>query len=196
MKNISLLTVSAILTLASLPVPAVTPKEFRDALISLHQQMTEGKSLRMEIMQGKYEGARAANMRYTDAHYFDSSNMLVSHIQSDADDPRKIHIIEVNIMENGKIIRDFGSISLPWAPDLPIRSMINLHQYNEQLHSFRQYNLYGDVDYEACEGTLAGKKVRLSLDGSDIKPENTGSDLYKACFKGMSTDWEAYSIPH
>ena len=191
-----MLAALAFLMMASFPLFAATPKEFRAALISLHQQQTEGKSIRVEIKQGQYEGASAANMRYTDTHYFDYSDKLISHIQSDADDPRKIHIIEVNIIENGRVIRDFGSISLPWAPDLPIRSMINLHQYNDQLHSFRQYNLDGEVDYEACDGKYAGKPVRLSLDGSDIKPENTSSDLYKACFKGMSTDWKSYTTPH
>jgi hypothetical protein len=54
-----------------------------------------------------------------------------------------VHIVEVNVYENGKLVRDYGSVTLPWAPLQPVRTFINLHHNNGRLHSFRQYDLFG-----------------------------------------------------
>ena len=93
-------------------------------------------------------------------------------------------------------MRDFGSLSLPWSPSNPVRVFINLHRYNDGLHSFRQYSADGDVTYESCNGLLKNRKVHISLDNTDIKPAATGTLEYKACFDGMETGWAAYATPH
>ena len=76
------------------------------------------------------------------------------------------------------------------------RTFINLHYYHGQLHSFRQYDYFGQVGYEFCDGELAGKPVRISLDGSDIVTASISTLEYKACFDGSSTDWAKFKIPH
>ena len=147
---------------------------------------------------GNYEGVVAARYRYVEKSYYEkASGHLLSRIRRDAALPELIHIAEVNIYDNaGKLVRDFGSVTLPWAPLHPVRTFINLHHYNGALHSFRQHDLIGQVGYEFCEGSFEGKRVRISLDGDDINAASTAGSGYKACFDGMSKDWAQYATPH
>lgn len=188
-----------LILLAPLALPAFaaqTPAEFHRAVYALHEQQIAGREIRTVEEAGKYEGAAAARYRYIDTRYFDAaSGQLLSRVRRDAVAPEFVHIIEVNVYENGRIVRDFGSITLPWAPLKPTRTMINLHHYNGELHSFRQFDFFGDVAYESCEGKLADKPVRISLDGSDINEKTTGTTAYKACFEGVGRDWAQYKTP-
>ena len=145
--------------LISLPAAAeLTPQDFHRAVYALQQQQIAQHEIRTAEEAGDYEGAAAARYRYVDTRYYDAANgRLLSRVRRDADTPEHVHIVEVNIYEHGKLVRDFGSLTLPWAPLQPTRTFINLHQYNGKLHSFRQYDFYGDVGYESCEGELGGK---------------------------------------
>ena len=187
-----------LLVMALLPVlAAASPADFHRAVYSLHEQQIAQHEIRTEETKGAYEGAAAARYRYTDTRYFDSANgRLLSNVRRDAAKPEYVHTVEVNIYENGKLVRDFGSITLPWAPLHPVRTFINFHQYNGKLHSFRQYDYFGQVGYEFCDGELAGKPIRISLDGSDIDAAATATPEYKACFNGMNMDWAQYTRPH
>jgi hypothetical protein len=179
--------------LADVPSPA----EFHRAVYALHEQQVAQRAIRTEKKNGSYEGAAAARYRYVDTRYFDpASGSLLSRVRRDAAKPEVVHIVETNVYENGKLVRDFGSISLPWAPLHPVRTFINLHHYNSGLHSFRQYDFSGQVEYEFCEGELAGKPVNISLDGTDINATNIATAAYKVCFDGMSKDWMQYRTPH
>ena len=176
---------------------STSPADFHRNVYALHEQQITRREVRTVVEQGSYEGAKAAGYRYVDTRYFDTSNgILLSHVRRDAVKPELIHIIEVNIYENGRLVRDFGSVSLPWSPLNPVRTFINLHQYNGELHSFRQYDFFGEVGYEFCEGKLVDTPVRISLDGTDINATSTSTTLYKACFDGASNDWAQYKTPH
>jgi len=191
------LTVVILTTCPSVAASIDTPK-FHQALYSLHLQTIKDKQLRLVETEGQYRGSAAGKYRYKDTQYFDASNnRLLSHVIRDADSPDAIHIVEVNIYdESGRIVRDFGSITLPNLPTWPIRTFINFHQYNKELHSFRQFDGDGEVTYESCNGKYEDRKVNISLDGLDIKPATTSSAEYKACFDGIRTDWANYAIPH
>ena len=190
----------SIVTLAMVVLPsfaASSPEEFHQAVYALHERQTAQYKVKTEIEQGPYEGAAAARYAYLDTRYYAiDSGRLLSHVRRDAAMPEYVHIVEVNIYENGRLVRDFGSLTLPWAPLHPTRTFINLHHYNDQLHSFRQYDFYGEVGYEFCEGRLAGKPVRIALDGRDIDANATSTPTYQACFNGLSPDWEQYKTPH
>ncbi len=187
------------LCLFSLPAAAeLTPQDFHRAVYALQQQQIAQHEIRTAEETGDYEGAAAARYRYVDTRYYDAaSGRLLSHVRRDADTPEHVHIVEVNVYEQGKLVRDFGSLTLPWAPLQPTRTFINFHHYNGKLHSFRQYDFYGDVGYESCTGELAGKPVRIALDDKDLlDAANTATPEYKACFDGMRSDWERYLTPH
>lgn len=186
-----------VLGLIALPsFAASNPEEFHRAVYALHEQQIAQHQIKTKEEQGRYQGAAAGRYSYVDTRYYDAaSGLLLSRVQRDAVMPEYIHIVEVNIYEGGRLVRDFGSVSPPWAPLHPTRTFINLHHYNGQLHSFRQYDFYGEVGYEFCEGALAGKPIRISLDSSDINTTSTATPGYKACFDGMNTDWARYRSP-
>ncbi len=187
-----------VLCVVCMPVfAAPSPADFHRAVYALHEQQLAQRPIRTEEEKGDYEGSAAARYRYVDTRYFDAaSGQLLSRVRRDAAMPELAHIVEVNVYENGRLVRDFGSVTLPWAPLQPVRTMINLHHYKGGLHSFRQYDFFGQVAYESCEGQLDGKPVRISLDGSDINAASTASASYKACFDGASKDWARYLAPH
>jgi len=179
------------------PALAGSWSDFHRAVYALHKQETAKYKLRIEEEEGEYLGASGKGYRYLDTRYYDqASGRLISRVRRDEAKPELIHIVEVNLYENEKLVRDFGSITLPWAPLSSVNTMINLHQYNGELHSFRQHNLDGEVEYEFCEGKLNGAPVRISLDKTDINQANTSTVEYKACFNGMRKDWAQYKMPH
>jgi hypothetical protein len=179
---------------------AATPSgaEFHRAVYALLQHVVSQQPTRTEEAEDTYTGSAAARYRYRETRYFDvQSGRPLGRVRRDARLPEVIHISEVNIYDAaGKIVRDYGSIAMPWAPQNPDRTFINLHHYNGDLHSFRQYDIYGEVGYEACDGALQGRKIHIALDGSDIGPATTTSPDYKACFDGMEKNWRDYLTPH
>ncbi len=179
---------------------AATPSgaEFHRAVYALLQQVVSQQPTRTEETEDNYTGSAAGRYRYRETRYFDAQNgRLLGRVRRDARLPEEIHISEVNIYNAaGKIVRDYGSIAMPWAPQNPDRTFINLHHYHGDLHSFRQYDIYGEVNYEVCDGMWQGRKIHIALDGSDIGPATTTSPDYHACFDGMEKNWRDYLTPH
>lgn len=172
--------------------------DFHRMVYALHEQLLARHTVRTEEETGAYNGMAAAGYRYRITRYYDTkSGRLLSRIQRDADVPDAIHISEVNIFDaNGRLTRDYLSIAPPWKPDHPSNAYLNLHHYNGKLHSFRQFELDGQVNYEFCEGELAGKPVRISLPWEDMNKATTSTPEYRACFGDMSKDWKQYITPH
>ena len=183
---------------AQMAVAAPSRPEFHRAVYALHEQQLARHTVRTEETHGAYEGAAAAGYRYRITSYFDAgSGRLLSRIQRDATLTEAIHIAEVNVYDaEGRLVRDFFSSAPPWRPQHPSHAYINLHNHNGGLHSFRQFELDGRVNYELCEGTLDGKPVRIAGDRSDANEKTRSSPEYRACFDGMSADWARYASPH
>lgn len=181
---------------AAAAVPSRT--DFHRGVYALHERQIVGRAVRTTEETGSYDGAAAKGYRYRVTSYYDAdTGKLLSRIERNADSPEAIHIAEVNIYDaGGRIVRDFFSSAPPWMPAYPSHAYINLHHYNGRLHSFRQFELDGQVNYEFCEGEFEGKQVRISLDWTDINEKNTAAPAYKACFEGLRNDWEPYVIPH
>jgi hypothetical protein len=186
------------LCIAQLADAAPTRPEFHRAVYALHEQLIASHVVRTEEKTGDYNGVAAAGYSYRITSYFDAvTGKLLTRVERNADRPEAIHIVEVNIYDaNGKLVRDYLSSAPPWKPDWPSHAFISLHHYNGQLHARRQFELDGRVNYEFCEGELAGVRVRISLDWTDINEQTTATPEYRACFDGMSNDWEQYLTPH
>lgn len=183
---------------AQMAVAAPSRPEFHRAVYALHEQQLARHTVRTEETTGKYEGVAAAGYQYRVTSYYDAgTGRLLSRIQRDAKLPEAIHIAEVNVYAvDGRLMRDFFSSAPPWRPTHPSHAYINLHHHNGRLHSFRQFELEGQVNYEFCEGELGGQPVRIALDWDGINGKIMASPEYRACFDGMSKDWEQYSTPH
>ena len=186
------------LCVAQMAVAAPSRPEFHRAVYALHEQQIARHAVRTEETSGEYQGVAAAGYRYRITSYYDAeTGRLLSRIQRDAKLSEAIHIAEVNVYDaDGRLARDFFSSAPPWRPVHPSHAYINLHHHNGRLHSFRQYELEGRVNYEFCEGELEGKPVRIALDWSDINGTIMASPEYRACFDGMSKDWARYTTPH
>lgn len=194
MKN-AWIVASVFLTHAAEAGPSRT--EFHQRVYQLHEKQIAQHTVRTEETTDDYNGLAAKGYSYLNTRYFDTqTGLLLSRIRRDAKAPEFIHIAEVNIYDaNGRLIRDFVSAAPPWKPLHPAIAYINLHQYNGQLHSYRQFELDGQVNYEFCEGQLNGKAVRLSIDWRDMNKQTLSTPEYLACFDGMSGDWKRYTTP-
>jgi hypothetical protein len=179
-------------------VAAPSRPEFHRAVYALHEQQIARHTIRTEETSGEYGGVAAAGYRYRITSYYNAgTGRLLSRIQRDAQVPGAIHIAEVNVYDaDGRLVRDFFSSAPPWKPTHPSHAYINLHNHNGRLHSFRQYEIEGQVNYEFCEGVLEGKPVRIALDWSGIDQKTLASPEYRACFDGMSKDWARYTTPN
>lgn len=186
------------LSLAQMVSAAPSRPDYHRAVYALHEQQIARYAIRTEENAGSYQGEAARGYRYRITSYYDAATgRLLSRIERNADLPEAIHIAEVNIHDTeGRVVRDFFSSAPPWNPAYPSHAYINLHHYNGKLHSFRQFELDGRVNYEFCEGEFDGRPLRISLDGTDIKPPRSTTPEYHACFDGMRNDWEAYVTPH
>jgi hypothetical protein len=170
---------------------------FAGKAYELHQRQIAGRAIRQTEVAGAYNGTAARGYRYTETSYHDAhTGLLLSRVRVDRDRPKILHIVEVFIHdEQGRVVRDFAALYLPWSQNAPLRTIINVHQYNRELHAYRQFDASGERTYEQCMGTHAGKKVDISLEQQDIGPATTSSDAYQACFAGAQKTAGAYLSP-
>lgn len=167
------------------PAVADSWPEFRGKVIALHEKLIKEKPVRVE--KGDvlpFEGEAAKGFSYQDFRYFDQADgRLISYVRRSPSTSTHVYEVEVYIYgDDGRLIRDYGVITLPWQLEHPARTYINLHDYPGGLRVFRQFDANGDFYYEACEGLLDGKKVALYLESIDVGPKLRATPLYQACF--------------
>lgn len=171
---------------------------FAASVYDLHQRQIAGREILRTEVSGEYHGTAARGYAYKEISYHDArTGLLLSRVRLDRDRPKILHIVEVFIYDpQGRVIRDFASIYLPMAQNAPIRTLINVHQYNNGLHAYRQFDASGNRIYEQCKGRHAGTLVEISLEQQEIDPPATASDAYQACFAGIQETAGAYLVPH
>lgn len=171
---------------------------FAGKVYGLHQKQIAGREIRQTEVTDLYGGTAASGYAYKETSYHDArTGLLLSRVRVDRDRPKILHIVEVFVHdEQGRVARDYASIYLPWSQNAPMRTMINMHQYNSDLHAFRQFDASGNRIYEQCKGTHAGTPVEISLEQQDIGSHTTATDAYRTCFAGVQDTAGAYLIPH
>ena len=174
---------------------------FARQVLALHEKQIARYAVRKTVQTGGYHNQPDF---YLEESYYDTrTGKLVSRVRWEKDNPRQLHTVEVNILDDqGRVLRDFTAAYLPDYHNAPVQTLIDIHHYNGGLHSFRQYDAGGDLIYEFCEGTLDGRPVQIRLFEDDLfgnDPEidklMAGAD-YKACFGGMSARVGEYINPH
>ena len=171
--------------------------EFHRQVYALHEKQVAHSTVTTSEETGQYNGVAAQGYGYRITSYYDAkTGRLLSRIQRDAALPEAIHISEVYIHDaQGRVTRSYLSIAPPWNPTHPSNAYLNWHHYPGKLHSWRQFELDGQVNYESCEGELDGKPVRIALPWQDMNKDTTSTPEYRACFDGMRTDWRPYITP-
>ena len=175
----------------------VSWNRFAANIYNLHMQRIAGKEARQTEVIGEYGGLAAKGIFYKETSYHDArTGLLLSRIRVDRDKPEIRHIVEVFIHDGqGRLVRDFAALYLPWSQNAPMRTMVNLHQYKPDLHAYRQFDASGNRIYEQCRGTTSGAKVDISLEQQDINARSTASDAYRKCFAGAQDAAGIYLNP-
>ena len=173
---------------------------FAKSVLELHGKLASDLSLRKEVKSGGYDND--PDFYIEESFYDKGSDKLVSRICWEKNNPDKLHTIEVNVFDsNGRVVRDYSAAYLPDYRNAPVQTLINLHYYNGDLHSFRQYDAGGDLIYESCEGTYQGKVVQMRLFEDDLfakgddEDQVMKSEAYRACFGGHSKRVGSYIQP-
>jgi len=171
-----------------------TWNKFTDSLYLIHQDQIKNKDINIISKQGGYPTNKNY---YIESRYINKkNNQLLSIIQWEANNKNNIHTIEVfKYDNNGRVIRDYLSAYLPVFRNAPIQTLINIHHYNDELHSFRQYDASGYLIYEQCEGNFFNEKILLSIDEDEFDSEIVQSEEYLACFNELPTAVGKFSNP-
>lgn len=170
---------------------------FATKVFALHKQRLTGREVRTTETTGEYGGVMAKGYFYKETSYHDARNgQLLSRVRVDRDKPEVLHIVEVFLYDDqGRMTRDYAAIYLPWSQNAPMRTMINVHRHQPDLHAYRQFDASGNRIYEKCQGTAAGAKVEISLEQQDINARTTASEAYRNCFAGIQDTAGVYLSP-
>lgn len=170
---------------------------FSETLLTLHKRQIAGREIRKTEEAGRYGGEMAKKYSFRDVSYYDAgTGRLLSNVRWDGERPDVYHIVEVFVYDvAGRLVRDFSSIYLPWARNAPIRTFVNLHRHNGELHAFRQFDASGRRLYEQCRGRISGKAVDISLEYQDITAQATAAPIYKDCFAALPDTAGVYLTP-
>lgn len=163
---------------------------FFDNIYVLHKRLIAGRKIETVSEIGGYQ--RHPNF-YKEIKYYDKeTGKLISKIDWEVKNPKRIHAIEVYVYDRkNRLIRDYSAWYLPDARNAPRGTFINLHTYNKKLHAFRQFDASDNRIYEICEGRYRGKVIYISLWELDIIDAEENPDsimskaVYKKCFNGL-----------
>ncbi len=113
--------------------------------------------------------------------------------------PERIHTIEVYIHDKqGRRIRDYAAMYLPWGRNSPIQTLVGFYDYQPKLYAFRKFDASGRRVYEECRGDFAGKPVEFGLDEFAMAREaetTMKGAAYRACFKNLPEVAGKYLTP-
>lgn len=172
-------------------------------LYKLHVSLTKDIPILTTEETGGYGGGFNNKEFYREVSYFNkNTHKLISKIQWEINKPNTIHTIEIFLYDtNGKVKTDYYARFLPYARNAPVQTLINLHNYNDNLHAFRQFDANGELIYETCRGKFFDQDVNLHLDNEEIqdfKLNNTDvvlEETYNACFLNLTQSANPYLEP-
>lgn len=176
--------------------------KFADDVLALHNDLIEAKEVKKTSKVGGYSGNEKFYIE--ENHYDKKTGKLISRVRWERKNPDVLHTIEVNVHDKqGRVVRDYVAAYLPNYYNAPTQTLINLHNYNGDLHAFRTFDAGGDRIGEQCSGKHNGKEFFLLLDEDEIYAALDGysNDMdqpaYRACFDGLPEEVHQYvKNPH
>lgn len=175
--------------------------QFAADCLALSHRLVASRAVRTQSHIGGYQGRPDF---YREENVYDqTTGKLISKVQWERENPSRLHAIEVYVRDQqGRTVRDYAAAYLPDYRNAPMQTLINLHAYNGELHSFRQFDASGDRTYEFCEGNYRGKPVQIRLFENDLFGNSPrvdqlmASKLYQTCFQGIPANADAFLKPH
>ena len=177
--------------------------QFVQDLYKFHQQRIATLDTRIETSNGGYGGTTNDLNFYRQDKYFDKhTGQLLADIKWENKNPENLHAIDIYVHDaQGRIEKEYIAAYLPVHRKAPIQTLINLHVYDDSLHSFRQFDVSDNLIFEFCEGMYAGEKVHIVLDEYEIPdaaedlPDEQMAKTYRACFDEVPNSVKLYLKP-
>ena len=102
--------------------------------------------------------------------------------------------------DKGRVSRDYLAAYLPDFRNAPIQTLINFHNYNDELHAYRQFDASGALIYEQCQGRYFNEDILFSIEEhefADYQDETSEVfNTYLACFEMLPTQLVQYMHPY
>ena len=175
---------------------------FVNDLYVLHKKRLEGREFYITEEVGGYGGLTNDLEFYNKVNYYDSkSNRLLSTIKWEKKNPDNIHMIDLFVYDNkGRLKRKYAAAYLPSRRVSPFVTLISLHYYRNNTHSFREFDVYNVRTYEQCNDIKDAKKIYFAFHYEDIPDSYRELDVekhdkYRACFEHASSTVEPYNSP-
>jgi tetratricopeptide (TPR) repeat protein len=169
---------------------------FVDELLRVHRHRLQTRATRKSERVGGYANDPH---HFRDIEYFDAgSGQLLSRIRRENKPSGLPEMIEVYFYDGqGKVRVDYLAIFLPGHRNAPFSALVNVHDWGEGLTAWRQFDLFGEVLFERCQGTHRGEKVDLWLDETRIPPprNEVSEAVYLACFGLLPEDAGEFMHP-
>lgn len=161
-----------------------TWNQFVADLLALHEKRIARQPVTEEESMGGYE--LYPNF-YREVLYRDKkTGHLLAEIQWERAEAGRVHSVELYFRDaNGRLLRDYAAMFLPWGRKAPIQTLVSFYDYQPNLNAFRKFDASGRTVYENCTGRFQGKPVDIDLDAFDMAREADGvmkSAAYRACF--------------
>jgi len=182
---------------------AIQTNAFANALVKLSDHLIKNRAVISEVSFGGYGGITNDLKFYREVKNINKINhQIISIVRWERRSPNKLHDIVVNIYDSqGRLKRDYSASYLPVYRLAPYQTLINLHYYRENLHSFRQFDALDDILYEQCVGRYDNKNVSIGFEydempdtPDDIKDKDI-RQAYLACFNQAATSASPYTDP-
>lgn len=184
-------------------VTATQTNNFARALVKLSDHLIKKQAVISKQSFGGYGGITNDLKFYKEIKNIDkTSKQIISIIQWESKNPENLHDVVVNIYDDqGRLKRDYSASYLPVHRRAPNQTLINLHYYTENLHSFRQFDALDNILYEQCAGTHNNKRVAIAFEyfeipdtPDDIKDKDL-RQAYLTCFKNAAATAAPYTNP-
>ena len=174
---------------------------FVDKLYILHRKRLSDDNYYTTERIGGYGGQTSNLEYYREVHYYDrKSRQLLSIVKWNETYPFGIHMIDVFYYdEKGRVAREYSATYLPSRHTSPSETLIILHYYKDNLHSFREFDASNIHIYEQCN-RIADDAALFALHYEDI-PDSVSQldkekqDDYRACFGHVAESAGIYIDP-
>ncbi len=174
---------------------------FVDKLYVLHRKRLSDDNYYTTERIGGYGGQTNNLEYYREVHYYDrKSRQLLSIVKWNETYPFGIHMIDVFYYdEKGRVAREYSATYLPSRHTSPSETLVILHYYKNNLHSFREFDASNIHIYEQCN-RIANDKALFALHFEDIPDsvsqiEKEKRDDYRACFDHVAESAGIYIDP-
>jgi hypothetical protein len=176
--------------------------DFIDGIYKLHDKRIDSVDYITEETVGGYGGVTNDLKFYREERFYEkNSGRLLSVIRWERQKPDNLHDIELYVYdEKGRVLREYSATFLPSRRAAPFHTQITLHYYNDDIHSFREFDASNDHLYEQCEKISDPKHVYFALHYEDIPYsyrdiEPSRQQQYRACFDNLAKTAEPYTNP-